>query len=199
MEYGAWGPSIARCGAADKGRPSHWPSMAAGPRSLPPGELSLLHGREAPEPDERVPLVTIFSSAAVVQLHLHRVGRHAKPRHLLHLQADVSVDHVIGEYAAAGEELAILVEIVDRHVERVADRRGGSCSGCHRGPPSSWPRRRSRGSRWNPGSAPRCGGPSDWTPTECGSTPSGCARSTRASRAPRTRAPGACSCWYRRW
>ena len=39
------------------------------------------------------------------------------------LSVDVGVDQVVGEHAAAGQELAILVEVVERHVERAAHRR----------------------------------------------------------------------------
>src|SRR5438309_2079452 len=59
-------------------------------------------------------------SAAVVQLQLHRVRRHAELRDLLELEARVRVDDVVGEHAAAGEELPIPVQVLERHVERVA-------------------------------------------------------------------------------
>jgi len=45
---------------------------------------------------------------------------HAQPRDLLHLQLDVRVDHVVAEHAAAREELAVLVEVAERLVERCA-------------------------------------------------------------------------------
>ncbi|MEY3839648.1 MAG: hypothetical protein RIR08_381, partial [Pseudomonadota bacterium] len=51
------------------------------------------------------------------------MGGHAEPRDFLHLQIDVGVEQVVGEHAAAGEELAVLVEVLERHVERMAHRR----------------------------------------------------------------------------
>src|SRR4051812_2929589 len=62
-------------------------------------------------------------SAAVVHVELHRMSAHAEARHFLELQADVSVDHVVGEHTTAGEELPVLVELLDCHVERMADLR----------------------------------------------------------------------------
>src|SRR5579864_7040375 len=62
-------------------------------------------------------------SEAVVHLEFERVRRHAKARDLLVLELDVCIDHVVGEYAAARHELAILVEAVERLVERRAGMR----------------------------------------------------------------------------
>src|SRR6187200_1975762 len=63
------------------------------------------------------------ASTAVVHVELDRMSGHAEARDFLCLQSDVSIDHVVGEYAAPGQELAILVEMLERHVERVAHRR----------------------------------------------------------------------------
>src|SRR6202035_1279468 len=62
----------------------------------------------------------ITPSAAVVQLQLYRVRGHAEFRDLLQLEVGVGVDDVVGEHAAAGEELTVFVEVLERHVERVA-------------------------------------------------------------------------------
>src|SRR5205085_10330551 len=42
--------------------------------------------------------------------------------HLLHLEFDIAVDEVVVEYAAGFEELAVLVEIVERLAQRPAHR-----------------------------------------------------------------------------
>jgi hypothetical protein len=60
------------------------------------------------------------TNARVVHVELDRVGGHAEARDLLHLQRDVGVDHVVAEHAAAGQELAILVQVLERLVERRA-------------------------------------------------------------------------------
>jgi len=46
-----------------------------------------------------------------------------KARDLLHLQFDVGVDQVVGEYAALGQEVAALVQMLQRHFEAVAHAR----------------------------------------------------------------------------
>src|SRR3569833_4720555 len=62
---------------------------------------------------------SLYPSTAIVQLELHRVGRHAEPGDLLHLEPHICIDDIVGEDAAAREELAILVEVLERHVERM--------------------------------------------------------------------------------
>src|SRR4029079_748123 len=54
---------------------------------------------------------------AVVYREFDGMGRHAEIGDLLHLELDVRVQHVIGEYAAASQELAILVEHFQRLVQ----------------------------------------------------------------------------------
>src|SRR6185503_17221676 len=54
----------------------------------------------------------------VVHLELDRVRGHAEALHLLVLEPDVRIDHVVGEDAAAREEGAVLVEVLERLVER---------------------------------------------------------------------------------
>ena len=56
-------------------------------------------------------------SEAVVHIELDRMGGHAQARHFFHLQFDIAVDHVISEYTAGRQELAILVERFQRLVE----------------------------------------------------------------------------------
>src|SRR6187549_1224653 len=63
------------------------------------------------------------ASAAVVHVELDRMSRHAEARDFLCLQSDVSIDHVVGEHATAGQELAVLVEVLEGHVERMTHRR----------------------------------------------------------------------------
>src|SRR5438874_11304265 len=57
------------------------------------------------------------TSGRVVHLELDRMRRHAEARDLLHLQLDVGVDHIVGEHTAAREELAVLVDRIERLVE----------------------------------------------------------------------------------
>ena len=59
----------------------------------------------------------------VVHVELDRMGRHAEARDFLHLQLDVGVDVGVGEHAALGQERAVLVQVVERLVEAVADGR----------------------------------------------------------------------------
>src|SRR5947207_3315150 len=62
-------------------------------------------------------------STAVVHLELNRVRGHAKTGDLLHLEADIGVDYVVGEHPAPRQELAIFVEMLDGHVQGMANRR----------------------------------------------------------------------------
>ena len=39
---------------------------------------------------------------------------HAEARDILHLERDIGVDQVVGEHAATGEELAVLIIAMDR-------------------------------------------------------------------------------------
>src|SRR4029079_188373 len=59
-------------------------------------------------------------SEAVVHLVLDRMRRHPEASDLLHLELDVRVEHVVGEDAAAGKELAVAGKAVERLVERRA-------------------------------------------------------------------------------
>src|SRR5262249_46658733 len=60
------------------------------------------------------------TSGREIHLEFDRMRRHAEALHLLVLERDVRVEHVVGEDAAAREELAILVERFERFVERGA-------------------------------------------------------------------------------
>src|SRR6188508_2924976 len=62
------------------------------------------------------------ASAAVVHVELDRMSGHAEARDFLCLQSDVSVDHVVGEHTTARQELAVLVEVLEGHVERMTHR-----------------------------------------------------------------------------
>src|SRR6188474_1060615 len=74
-------------------------------------------------PHSRPTFASRDASTAVVHVELDRMSGHAEARDFLCLQSDVSIDHVVGEHAAPGQELAILVEVFECHVERVAHRR----------------------------------------------------------------------------
>src|SRR5690348_5986486 len=58
---------------------------------------------------------------AVVHLEFERMRGHAERGQLFFLQRDVGIEHVVGEHAAAREELAILVELFERLLERMTD------------------------------------------------------------------------------
>ena len=53
----------------------------------------------------------------VVHVELDRMRGHAEASHFLHLQFDIGVNHGVAEYTAAGQELAVLVQILERLVE----------------------------------------------------------------------------------
>ena len=56
-------------------------------------------------------------SEGVIHVEFNRMRGHSKPCDLLHLEVDVGIDHAVAKDATAGEELAILVEIIEGHVE----------------------------------------------------------------------------------
>src|SRR6185312_1309644 len=60
------------------------------------------------------------ATGAVVHRELDRMGGHAEIGYLFHLQIDVGVQHVVREHPAAREEVAVFVEVLERHVERRA-------------------------------------------------------------------------------
>src|SRR6266550_6615229 len=57
---------------------------------------------------------------AVIHVEFDRMRRHAKTRHLFHLERDVRVEHVVREDPTAGQKFVILFEVVERFVERRA-------------------------------------------------------------------------------
>src|SRR5581483_12489543 len=65
---------------------------------------------------------SMLSSAAVIELQLDRMCRHAEAGDFLHLQGHVGIDHIVGEHATAGQELAIAIQMLQSHVERMAYR-----------------------------------------------------------------------------
>ena len=150
-------------------------------------------------PPCRRDIASALELEAVVHVVFDRMRRHPETRDLLHLERDVGIDHVVGEYAALGEKCAIACRgdraprratrtdaepwrpprARDRRGSCPSDRRGGSCSARRRAPPSASPRTRDTDLPSDRGSALRCAGPSGSTRTECGSPPSGCARNTR--------------------
>src|ERR1039457_1022157 len=62
-------------------------------------------------------------SQTVVHLQFDRMRGHAQPRHFLHLQFDVGIDQIVVEPPAGLEKSPIPVEVIERHIERVANRR----------------------------------------------------------------------------
>src|SRR5262245_34583574 len=66
-------------------------------------------------------------SKAVIELELERMGRHAEGRQLLFLERNIRIQHVVREDAPTGEEFAVLIELFQRLLERVAYL-GYSCS-----------------------------------------------------------------------
>src|SRR2546429_4935094 len=60
---------------------------------------------------------------------LFRSGGHPKARDLFHFKGAIGVEHVIGEHAALGQEFAIPVHMVDRHIER--DRKSTRLNSSH--------------------------------------------------------------------
>src|SRR5476649_2205683 len=59
----------------------------------------------------------------VVHIELGRMRGHAHALHVLHFQFQVSIDHGIAEYAATGQELAVLVQRVECFFQRSANGR----------------------------------------------------------------------------
>src|SRR6202165_689626 len=55
---------------------------------------------------------------AVIHIELDRMRRHAKSRDFFHLERDVSIEHVVRENPASSQKFVILLEIVERFVER---------------------------------------------------------------------------------
>src|ERR1700682_5179409 len=68
---------------------------------------------------------------AVIHVEFDRMRRHAKTRHLFHLERDVRVEHVVREDPTASQKFVILLEVVERFVERRARMRnlGGDFRG----------------------------------------------------------------------
>src|SRR5690348_7503829 len=70
--------------------------------------------------DRPLPAVANRCSGRVVHLELDGVRGHAEALHLVVLERDVRVEHVAREDAAAREELAVVVQVLERFVERRA-------------------------------------------------------------------------------
>ena len=66
--------------------------------------------RKGQEPRVLRPFMPTCNLAAVVHVEFDRVGRHADLVDFIHLQGDAGIDPVVGEDAAAGQELTILVQ-----------------------------------------------------------------------------------------
>src|SRR5260221_6865358 len=56
----------------------------------------------------------------VIHIELDRMRRHPETSDLLHFQRDVPVEHVVRENTAAGNEIAVPVDTLQRFVERSA-------------------------------------------------------------------------------
>src|SRR6185295_20091617 len=68
-----------------------------------------------PEPRRRL--------GAVIHVELHRMGGHAEARQLVLLEGDVSLEDVVVEHTALGEEGVVLLQAIERFLERSADMR----------------------------------------------------------------------------
>src|SRR4030067_838897 len=53
----------------------------------------------------------------VIHVELERMCGHAEARDILHLERNVGIDQIVGEYAALGQEFTVLVQGVQRLVE----------------------------------------------------------------------------------
>jgi hypothetical protein len=58
--------------------------------------------------------------AAVIHIELHRMRRHAVAVLLLALEVEVALDLVLGEHIALEQELVVLLQALDRLLERAA-------------------------------------------------------------------------------
>src|SRR5690606_4850635 len=84
---------------------------AGGPARPPPPEPAAAGSRRR---------TWLTTSQAVVHVELDRVGGHAQTLHFAFLLGQVGIDHVVAEHAAAGQELAVLVQRLERLVQRRA-------------------------------------------------------------------------------
>src|SRR6201999_1943422 len=83
-------------------------------------------GPQKQKAPRRAPLFRCGASFAlqrIIHLELDRVRGHFETRDFGHLQLDIGVDEIVVEHAAVLEERAVLVEVLDRLAERVADGR----------------------------------------------------------------------------
>src|SRR5258707_11362884 len=86
--------------------------MKKGRNTLDGCPVLLVSGPAGPDPAR--------SLGAVVHIELDRMRSHPEASDFFHLQRTVRIEHVVRKDAALGQELAILVEMLDRHVERRA-------------------------------------------------------------------------------
>src|SRR5262245_32240958 len=91
----------------------------AGCRPRPPGDtpVPVLFLRKKRRAARGPPLALLRSRSAlnrVIHVELDGVGGHLEAFDLGHLELEVGVDHVVGEDAALLQEVAVLVEVVER-------------------------------------------------------------------------------------
>src|SRR6266540_4503972 len=91
-----------------KGRTSRrWgaPSLRASKKSIPDPDL--------PGPSRRPSPVL----RTVVHVEFNRMGCHAEAREFFMFQGTVGVEHVVGKHTALGQEVTILVEVLEGHLQ----------------------------------------------------------------------------------
>src|SRR5216684_1263122 len=88
--------------------------------TLPATSACSSFGKETGAARRPCPRASAAPLRRVVHLEFDRMRGHAEALHLLVLEPDVGVEHVVGEYPAAREELAVLVETLEGLFERRA-------------------------------------------------------------------------------
>src|ERR1700681_469024 len=73
-----------------------------------------------PTPVSRPRMRAMRRSKTEIHFVLDRMRRHSEARDLFHLEPDVCVDHVVGEYPPLGEKLPVAIEVIEGFVERSA-------------------------------------------------------------------------------
>src|SRR5664279_5371867 len=63
------------------------------------------------------------TSAAIVHLVFKRMGRHAETRDFFHLELDIGINPLVAEDTTVGQELTILIKVIEGLVKAGADGR----------------------------------------------------------------------------
>ena len=54
----------------------------------------------------------------IIHVEFDWMGRHAETRHFLHFQLDIRIDHAVAEHATTGQELAVLIKVLECLIKR---------------------------------------------------------------------------------